>query len=63
MKIDAADVKVGMGLKMWFGSHTVSKIIPYIGPFDFVLNILVFSNGTKMSNEENATYEVCEDFS
>lgn len=55
--LSAKDVKVGMGLKTWFGTHTVVKILPYTGPFDFVLNILVFSNGAKMSNESNAMYE------
>jgi hypothetical protein len=57
-KINAQDVKVGMGLKTWFGKHTVVNIIPYIGPFDFVLNILVFSNGSKMSNTINSQYEL-----
>ena len=52
------DVKVGMGIKTWFGTHTVAKIIPYNGPFDFVLNILVFSNGSKMSNTKNSSYNL-----
>jgi hypothetical protein len=57
-QVNAEDVKEGMGIKTWFGTHTVSKIIPYNGPFDFVLNILVFSNGSKMSNEKNSVYEL-----
>ncbi|MCM3272614.1 hypothetical protein [Paenibacillus elgii] len=57
MEVAAEDVKAGMGLKTWFGTHTVIRISPYTGPFDFVLNILEFSNGTKMSNEKNAMYK------
>lgn len=60
MKIKAENVQVGMGIKTWFGTHTVAKIVPYIGNFDFILNILVFSNGTEMSNERYAMYEIVE---
>ncbi len=55
--ISAENVKIGMGLKTWFGIHTVVDIKPYNGAFDFILNILVFSNGTEMSNESHAVYE------
>lgn len=57
-RVYAENIKVGMGVKTWFGTHTVINILPYIGPHDFVLNILEFSNGSKMSNERNAVYEV-----
>lgn len=57
-KITAEGIKIGMGIKTWFGLHTVVAIEPYTGPFDFVLNILVFSNGSKMSNEKGAMYDI-----
>jgi hypothetical protein len=57
-KVNAENVKVGMGVKTWFGTHTITNIISYNGPFDFVLNILVFSNGSRMSNEKHARYEI-----
>ena len=59
-RVSGENVKVGMGLKTWFGSHTVINILPYNGPFDFVLNILVFSNGSKMSNTKNSRYNLVE---
>ncbi len=58
-EVKAQNVKVGMGLKTWFGTHTVVRIDPYEGPFkDFSLNILVFSNGTRMTNVKNHIYKV-----
>lgn len=56
--IKADDVKPGVGLNTWFGKHTVVALLPYTGPFDFILNIMRFSNGTEMSNEANAIYEI-----
>lgn len=57
-QVAAEDVTVGMGLKTWLGTHTVVRIEPYTGSFDFIINILVFSNGSRMSNEMNAMYEL-----
>lgn len=57
-KVKAENVKIGMGLKTWFGTHTVINIEPYKGTFDFILNTLVFSNGTRMSNEKCVTYDL-----
>jgi hypothetical protein len=62
-KVKAENVKVGLGLKLWFGKHTVVRILPYTGPFDFIINIMEFSNGSKMSNEKNSTYELVGGFS
>lgn len=60
MKVSGKDVKIGMGLKTWFGNHTVIKIELYNGPFDFVENILVFSNGSKMSNSKSDMYDLVD---
>lgn len=57
-RIKAENVRVGMGLRTYLGTHTVVNIEPYVGPFDFVLNILVFSNGSKMSNTTNDIYDL-----
>jgi hypothetical protein len=57
-KVFAEDVKVGMGFKTWFGTHTVIKIHPYNGIFDFALNILEFSNGSKMTNCKSDMYDL-----
>ena len=57
-KIASENIKIGVGIKTWLGLHTVVGIEPYTGPFDFVLNILVFSNGSKMSNEKGAMYDM-----
>lgn len=59
-KVAAEQVRAGIGLKTWFGTHTVIKILPYAGPFDHILNILVFSNGKRMSNEKYAMYELAQ---
>lgn len=54
--ITAQEVKVGMVLKTWFGTHTVIKIEPYTGKYDFCINVIAFSNGTEMANERYAMY-------
>jgi len=55
--VKAEDLKVGMGLRTWLGTHTIIGLFPYVGPFDFVLNIIAFSNGMSMSNVKGAVYE------
>lgn len=59
-KVDSAELEVGMGVKTWFGTHTIIDIEPYVGPFDFIIGILVFSNGTKMSIEKDRTLDVLD---
>lgn len=57
-EVFAENLEVGMVVKTWFGNHTITEIKPYTGPFDFVLNILVLSGKTSMSNEQGAVYKV-----
>ena len=56
-RIPAEKVQVGDTIKTWFGTHRIIKIEPYTGSHtDIVLNVLVFENGYKMSNEKGAMY-------
>jgi hypothetical protein len=56
--IKAEDIKTGMGIKTWFGTHTVVAIKPYTEPFDFTYSILTFSNGSRMTTEKGHYYEL-----
>ena len=61
MRVSAEKLKIGMGLKTFFGIHTIVRIEPYIGPFtDRALNILVFSNGSKMTNTKGQLYRLLD---
>lgn len=56
-RIPAEKVQVGDTIKTWFGTHRIIKIEPYAGArSDIMLNILVFENGSKMSNEKGSMY-------
>lgn len=55
--INAEDIKVGTGLQTWFGTHSVIALKPYNGPFDFILCIARFSNGSEMSLIRGDEYE------
>jgi hypothetical protein len=55
-RINSEDVKINDIIDTWFGEKRILKIEPYIGPFDFILNVFVFDNGTKMSNEKGMSY-------
>lgn len=57
-QVSAEELKVGIGLKTWFGKHTIVELKKYNGPFDFVLCIAKFSNGTEMSIEKGQMYEL-----
>lgn len=56
----ARDIKIGMYLKLWFGTHQLVKIRPYVGPFSFVMGIMLFANGTEMSMCDTDMYEVVQ---
>lgn len=56
--VSSENIKIGMGLNMWFGKHTIAGIYPYTGPLDFVINVIHFSNGTVMSNCAGQNYEL-----
>ena len=55
-RIEAEKIKRNDTLYLWFGKKLVSNIVPYDGTIDFILNVIVFSDGTKMSNEKGAVY-------
>ena len=56
--VNAEDVQEGMEIKTWFGTHTVLRIDPYIGTDDRILNILIFSNGYKLTNWKSNVYRL-----
>jgi hypothetical protein len=59
IQIKPQDLKPGMVLKTWFGSHTLKRIDPYNGPFDFVYGVAVFVGiPSQMSLETNGRVEV-----
>lgn len=56
--VKAEDVQEGMEIKTWFGTHTVLRIDPYSGSDDKILNVLIFSNGYKLTNWKNNVYRL-----
>ncbi len=58
--ISGDDLKEGMTIKLWSGNRTILKFKKYTGTLDFVRNIIVFTDGTSMSNG-NAFYDVIID--
>lgn len=54
------ELKEGMVLKTWFGNKTILKFKEYTGSLDFVKNIIVFTDGSTMSNG-NVSYKVITD--
>ena len=57
-RVESEELEVGMGLKTWFGCHTILAIEKYTGPHIFIIGILVFSNGVKMSLEKDIIHDV-----
>lgn len=51
--VNSEDIKVGMFIKTWFGTHRIVELIPYTTPFDFTLNIMTFEDGSQMTNCKN----------
>jgi hypothetical protein len=56
--VKAENIQEEMELKMWFGTHTVLRIDPYTGTDDNILNILIFSNGYKLTNWKSNVYRL-----
>ena len=53
------DLTVGDTLKMiWCGNKRIMDFAPYIGTFDFVERIAIFTDGTRMSITKGYYYEV-----
>lgn len=59
-RVQGQDLKEGMTLKTWMGNKLIMKFKEYKGTLDFVHNIIIFSDGTSMSNS-NQTYDVIID--
>lgn len=58
IKVKAEDVQEEMVFKMWFGTHSVLRIDPYTGTDDTILNIIIFSNGYKLTNWKSNVYRL-----
>ena len=60
-KVDKASLQVGDCLHLiWCGDKHIVRFEEYVGPFDFVARIAVFSDGGRMSLSKNRYYEVLE---
>lgn len=59
MRKMAEDLQIGDTLKTIWAGHTsvIMRFHEYIGPFDFVLKIAEFADGTRMSLEKGHYYE------
>lgn len=60
MKKFAEELKIGDTIKTTWRGHpsTILKFEEYDGPFDFVLKIAIFVDGSGMSLEKGHLYEV-----
>lgn len=57
--IAAESVRPGMYLKLWFGTHRVVEVEPYIGTLaPIMVGIARFPGGLGISLERGLTYEV-----
>ena len=52
------ELKKGIGIKTWFGTHTIIEIVEYNGPFDFIVSVARLSNGSSISIAENSIFEI-----
>lgn len=60
-KISSSELKAGMSLKTWTGNKTILKLKEYNGSLNFIRNIIIFTDGTEMSNENHACYNLIVD--
>lgn len=57
-RIKGVDLKPGMYVHTWCGTHRIVKIRPYTGPYDFICGIMIFPGVTGMSIEKDSYYDV-----
>lgn len=59
MLVNAEDLRVGDTLRTIWAGHqsTIKQFHEYKGPFDFVLKIAEFYDGTRMSLEKDHAYD------
>ncbi len=58
--VKGKDLKPGMYMVTWFGTHPITAIDPYTGPFDFICGIARYPGKSGMSIETKGTYEVVD---
>lgn len=59
MSVKGKDLKPGMHIETWFGTHMIQRIDPYTGPFSFICGIAMFpGKSVGMSIEANGTFTV-----
>ena len=60
-KVEQASIQVGDCLHLvWCGDRHIVRFEKYIGLFDFVKRVAVFSDGGRMSLSNGRFYEVLE---
>jgi len=59
--VNGKDLRAGMHIETWFGTHRIVRIAPYVGPFVFICGIMLFPDGKGMSIETKSKYDIVED--
>lgn len=55
IRIHARDILAGDTVHSWFGTKTVERIDPYVGPHTFAIGVARFTDGTSMTITTGAT--------